>query len=100
MTDNLVKRLRDLAVHSYLGRSVIEDAVGSIEQLTAERDGLLRCVTDNHVALCRAEAAEAERDGYRKALEDIIKDYEPGYPLSHDVIKYAARAALKGESYE
>ena len=48
----------------------------------------------------RIEALTAERDSYRKALEDIIKDYEPGYPLSHDVIKYVARAALNGESHE
>ena len=45
----------------------------------------------------RAEAAEAERDGYRKALENIIADCEADYPPSHGAIKYAARAALKGE---
>ena len=52
------------------------------------------------VSAARIEQLTAERDRYRKALEDIIKDYEPGYPLSHDVIKYVARAALKGESHE
>ena len=50
------------------------------------------------VSAARIEQLTAERDRYRKALEDIIKDYEPGYPLSHDVIKYVARAALKGET--
>jgi len=30
-----------------------------LTQAKAERDGLLRVVTDNHDALCRAEAAEA-----------------------------------------
>ena len=52
------------------------------------------------VSAARIEQLTAERDRYRKALEDIIKDYEPGYPLSHDVIKYVARAALKGENHD
>ena len=98
MTDELVKRLREHCILAGFSKKLVREATDHIEALTAERDGLLRCVTDNHVALCRAEAAEAERDGYRQALEDIIKDYEPGYPLSHDVIKYVARAALKGET--
>ena len=38
MRDDLVKRLRNTAVHSYLGRSVIEEAADRIEALTAERD--------------------------------------------------------------
>ena len=42
-------------------------------------------------------AAEAERDRYRKALEDIIADCEADYPPSHGAIKYAAKLALKGE---
>lgn len=96
MSDELL--LKRLRANASWGDDRFSEAADLIEQLTAERDGLLRCVTDNHVALCRAEAAEAERDSYRKALEDIIKDYEPGYPLSHDVIKYEARAALKGET--
>jgi hypothetical protein len=35
-------------------------AADRIEALVNERDGLLRVVTDNHVALLRAEAAEAK----------------------------------------
>ena len=73
MTDELVERLLDWP---YQGETMAHEAADRIKQLTAERDS------------------------YRKALEDIIKDYEPGYPLSHDVIKYVARAALKGESHE
>ena len=46
----------------------------------------------------RIEALTAENERMRKELEDIANDYEAGYPLSHDTIKYAARAALKGES--
>ena len=38
MRDDLVKRWRNTAVHSYLGRSVIEEAADRIEALTAERD--------------------------------------------------------------
>ena len=64
------------------------------DALTAERDGLLRCVTDNHVALCRAESAEAERDGYRKALEGLMV-HEPDYS---DTLWQDAREALNGET--
>ncbi len=39
------------------------------DALTAERDGLLRCVTDNHVALCRAEKAEADNARLREVLK-------------------------------
>ena len=46
----------------------------------------------------RIEVLTAERDRYRKALEDIIADCEADYPPSHGAIKYAAHAALKGES--
>jgi len=46
----------------------------------------------------RCDALTAERDRLRKELEAIANDYEAGYPLSHDAIKYAARAALKGET--
>lgn len=35
-------------------------AADRIEKVVRERDGLLRVVTDNHVALQRAEAAEAK----------------------------------------
>lgn len=45
----------------------------------------------------RIEQLTAENERMRKELEDIANDYEAGYPLSHDTIKYAARAALKGE---
>ena len=38
------------------------------ETAEAQRDGLLRCVTDNHDALCRAEKAEAERTTFRAVL--------------------------------
>ena len=51
-----------------------------------------------HEAADRIEALTAERDRYRKALEDIIADCEADYPPSHGAIKYAARAALKGET--
>ena len=37
------------------------------DALTAENDRL-RCVTDNHVALCRAEKAEADNARYLAAL--------------------------------
>jgi hypothetical protein len=50
------------------------------EQLELERDGLPRVVTDNHVALCRAEDAEAK---LAKAVEALrfyadVNNYDEG----------------------
>lgn len=102
-------------------------AFDNLTEITAERDGLLRCVTDNHVALCRAEKAEAERDRLREALDGLLTsvehaDFEDGWcccgddMLHHqspmdcghtpvDMGEYhaslaikKARAALKGET--
>lgn len=86
----LMERYDALVVNNARLESTLKDRAFILE----ERDRTFALM------LARAETAEAERDGYRKALEDIIKDYEPGYPLSHDVIKYVARAALEGESHE
>ena len=74
MTDELVKRLYARAHQGIAATpfNLLMDAKERIEALTAERDRL------------------------RKELEAIANDYEAGYPLSHDAIKYAARAALKG----
>lgn len=47
------------------------------EQLELERDALLRVVTDNHVALCRAEDAEkklAKAVGIIKHIVNIAPD--------------------------
>ena len=67
-------------------------------QAKAERDEAWAYMSALQGDLYDAIMIKAERDSYRKALEDIIADFEPGYPLSHDAIKYAARAALKGET--
>ena len=91
MTDELVERLLDWP---YQGETMAHEAADRIEALTAERDGLLRCVTDNHVALCRAEKAEAERDRLRAALEDIA-DHDTGATAG---LAYTAKIALKGET--
>ena len=66
-----------------------------IEALTAERD-YTEGTNDTLIAI--NQALTAERDSYRKALEDIVADCEAGYPPSHGAIKYAAKLALKGES--
>lgn len=73
MNDELVKRLRSANDESF------------VETLCGE-------------AADRIEALTAERDRYRKALEDIIADCEADYPPSHGAIKYAAKLALKGET--
>ena len=91
MRDELVNRLR---ANASWGDDRFSEAADRIEALTAERDGLLRCVTDNHVALCRAEKAEAERDLLREALEGLMA-HEPDYS---DTLWQDARTALKGET--
>lgn len=83
MTDDLVKRLhwhRD-----FIGTNPWPDGYPFLREV---RDRL-------GDAADRIEALTAENERMRKELEDIANDYEPGYPLSHDVIKYVARAALK-----
>ena len=98
MSDDLVKRWDDHVESLCSPMSTIEHMAqkmrNRIEQLTAERDGLLRCVTDNHVALCRAESAEAERDRLREALEGLMV-HEPDYS---DTLWQDAREALNGET--
>ena len=131
MSDELVKRWDEYveSMGSVMGEveHMAQQMRDRIEQLTAERDGLLRCVTDNHVALCRAEKAEAERDRLREALDGLLTsvehaDFEDGWcccgddMLHHqspmdsghtpvDMGEYhaaraieKARAALKGET--
>ena len=85
-------------------REAYEQALSVME---AERDGLLRCVTDNHVALCRAEKAEAERDRMQEALA-MIDAIDPEHHIdgcAQTVVRglvlrmgETARAALKGET--
>ena len=56
-----------------------------------------RCVTDNHVALCRAEKAEAERERLGIALTDAESYLGKGLDkMAYNIL----RAALKGESHE
>ena len=106
MTDELVKRWDDHVESLCSPMSTIEHMAqkmrNRIEALTAERDGLLRCVTDNHVALCRAEAAEAERDRLRRALHYYADFYsvpsDGPWGVNSKDFGTAARAALKGES--
>ena len=88
MTDTeLTKMLRSSA------NRVVNYAADRIETLTAERDGLLRCVTDNHVALCRAEAAEAERDRLGREL-NAAKYGQPDFAWS---VHLAAMAEVQAE---
>ena len=95
MTDELVKRIDARARQGIAATpfNLLMDAKERIEALTAERDGLLRCVTDNHVALCRAEKAEAERDRLRKAIMFWLEAEEPDVDAAINMM----RAALKGD---
>jgi hypothetical protein len=79
MTDEeLIKELR-----AWNGSLFDDDAFEvayRIEQLVKERDALLRVVTDNHLALKRAEAAEAKLAKAVGALQKLVKlddDYSP-----------------------
>ena len=93
--NQLLKPLETLQAQNFRLSGMVHD----LRKEVADTDTLLvREAAASLDRLERADKAEAERDSYRKALENIIKDYEPGYPLSHDVIKYVARAALKGET--
>ena len=76
-------------------REAYEQALSVME---AERDGLLRCVTDNHVALCRAKKADAERDRLREALADALfacDAHNKHGDSIHGWWVHDARAALK-----
>jgi hypothetical protein len=95
MTDELVERhVEQLRMTGGDLADLCQPLADAIEALTAERDGLLRCVTDNHVALCRAEKAEAERDRLRKAIMFWLEAEEPDVDAAINMM----RAALKGET--
>ena len=105
MTDDLVQRLRDIAVHSYLGRSVIEEAAYRIEALTAERDQWAASFDEACAAwqqqceheMDKTKAAEAERDRLREALNQSRLAFA-GYVSVQSAIDLIDRAALKGET--
>jgi hypothetical protein len=70
MTDKeLIKRTSDVAYDH--GHDICYLAVIRIERLVKERDAMLRVVTDNHVALQRAEIAEAKLAKAVAALQEI-----------------------------
>ena len=115
MTDDLVKRLRGLAVHSYLGRSVIEEAADRIKQLTAERDEAWAMVAkaDTQMGQSLADYLQAKVDNtrLREALIELIQqthncERELTEDLHHvdfcgeSVPLTNAREALKGESHD
>ena len=96
MTDDLVKRP---VLRIYTEATSDKGGIWAFKPYTSAHTVFVE--ESNYLDLKdRIEALTSERDSYRKALEDIIKDYEPGYPLSHGAIKYAAKLALKGESHE
>ena len=80
-----------------------------VQALTAERDEALEdlsasqgYIADAVFALDKQKKAEAERDRLREALEYILAEctLSDNTMPSVGAIKYAARAALKGESHE
>ena len=95
--DQLLKPLETLQAQNFRLSGMVHD----LKKEVAISDALLIGEAEASLErLARAEVAEAERDRYRKALEDIIADCEAGYPPSHGAIKYAAKLALKGESHD
>lgn len=93
MSDDLVKRLRDTAVHSYLGRSIIEEAADRIEALTAERDQWVQH-TKSAVWADSAELRLAEADNAR--LRAVL-DLDPWF-VGRAAWKKYTDIALKGET--
>jgi predicted nucleotide-binding protein len=76
MTDKeLISELRSIADKRRKGNrfdSLEYAAADRIEKLVKERDAMLRVVTDNHVALQRAETAEAKLTKAIAALDEAI----------------------------
>ena len=75
MDDDLVKRLKDIAVHSYLGRAVIEEAAARIAALTKRNDWLSNL---SHTAAekgMKAEARISELVEECDQLEVMARDY-------------------------
>lgn len=79
------------------------EAADRIEQLVKERDAMLRVVTDNHVALQRAEAAEAKvnlyglKDGMDGAVVDVIRNilHFQGVPHAAFIDDHVANAIVQ-----
>ena len=107
MSDELVKRLRYTAVHSYLGRSVIEEAADRIEQLTAERDRL-REALEQIAQWSEAYPTEVfPEPDFARAAAALASSGMSIDAVSASNMRHAtngvgkiARAALKGESHE
>ncbi len=101
MTDDLVKRLRNSAVHSYLGRSVIEEAADRIEDLTAQ----LKASNEIGKAL-EEDAGQLRADNAR--LREVVLEADKllcgdlaGLQWKRECRSFLvwARAVLKGESH-
>ena len=103
MTDELVQRhVEQLRLTGGDLADLCQPLADAIEALTSEVQRWQCLFDEKHNLMlehkARAEAAEAERDRLKKALEDLIADCEADYPPSHGAIKYAAKLALKGET--
>jgi hypothetical protein len=84
---NEAMRMSALLLSAMTGGAEAEQRAAKLE---LERDAILRVVTDNHVALMRAEAAEYKLEKAVAALEEI-GSYDKG-PFAG--IAYTARAVL------
>ena len=109
MIDELVKLLRDIAVHSYLGRPVIEEAADRLLTLRAERDRLGRelnvakyGVPDFAWSMHKMAMADLEADNtrLRGALWAILACETPNANATVTRMASITKAALKGESNE
>ena len=84
--EDLVERLRGIAVHSYLGRSVIEEAADRIEQLTAKlakaEGGMREIAAECGCSIARATLAalkgETEPNEYERKVTQMKEDFPNG----------------------
>ena len=96
MTDaEMIKLLRN---SPFTFNDIVADR---IEQLVKERDAMLRVVTDNHVALQRAEVAEAKLAKAVEALRNVVsaKGLTDPTEYGYDAIKRARAALEELENY-
>ena len=98
MSDDLVKRLRDLGDHASFEPHMHHTAADRIEELIAERDQAWKRAAHAEEMWGRAEVKLAKAVGWFETIRDRAKGDDMAHTYYLDAL--AAIAALKGESHE